>query len=204
MAEEDGDFLSRWSRRKRAAVAEEPPIPGLDPGSQGGKGHDVPDQVGDSEAIPETLEAEAALLEKLGLPAPETLSEGDDFSRFMADGVPAFLRKRALRVLWRSNPILANLDGLNDYDEDFTSPEMTQKVLATGYQVGRGFVKKVLDTVPEAEGSTAAEETAVSEEAEPKHPESDEISGVKSTEEASDEADDESVVHRPRRMRFET
>ncbi len=125
---EDDDFLSRWSRRKRTVAAEPEAEP--DP---------VP------EPLPETApedEDEEALLERLGLPVPETLKEGDDFSGFMGSGVPAFLRKRALRVLWRSNPVLANLDGLNDYDDDFNSPELTQKVLATGYQVGRGFREK--------------------------------------------------------------
>ena len=59
----------------------------------------------------------------------------------MKAGVPEFLRKRALRVLWRSNPVLANLDGLNDYDDDFRSPELTRKVIATGYKIGRGFLR---------------------------------------------------------------
>ena len=37
---------------------------------------------------------------------------GDDFSGFMARNVPDHLRRRALRKLWVSNPVLANLDGL--------------------------------------------------------------------------------------------
>ena len=109
----DDDFLSRWSRRKRL-VADEEAIevaaePAVEPARE-----------------PETDEEEEALLAKLNLPDPESLKPGDDFSAFMADGVPQFLRKRALRVLWRSNPVLANLDGLNDYDDDFNSPELTQ------------------------------------------------------------------------------
>ena len=128
MSEEDNLF-SRWSRRKRR-VAEEEFVP---PASER-------DEAASVEREPETPEEEAALLERLNLPMPETLKSGDDFSAFMRAGVPEFLRKRALRVLWKSNPVLANLDGLNDYDDDFRSPELTQKVLATAYKVGRGLL----------------------------------------------------------------
>ena len=34
--------------------------------------------------------------------------------------MPEFIRRKALSKLWLSSPILANIDGLNDYDEDFT------------------------------------------------------------------------------------
>lgn len=61
------------------------------------------------------------------LPIPEDLMDLDiksltadyDFSRFLKDDVPEFLRRKALRQLWRTNPILANLDGLNEYDLDY-------------------------------------------------------------------------------------
>jgi hypothetical protein len=128
MSEEDNLF-SRWSRRKRR-VAEEEFVP--TPSEK--------DEAASVEQEPETPEEEAALLERLNLPVPESLKSGDDFSAFMRAGVPEFLRKRALRVLWKSNPVLANLDGLNDYDDDFRSPELTQKVLATAYKVGRGLL----------------------------------------------------------------
>jgi len=60
-----------------------------------------------------------ALAAEHDLPAVDTLTEDSDFTRFMADGVPELLRKAALRKLWRSSPVFAVLDGLNDYDEDF-------------------------------------------------------------------------------------
>ncbi|MEM9426885.1 MAG: DUF3306 domain-containing protein [Pseudomonadota bacterium] len=185
----DDDFLSRWSRRKRLVADEEA-------ANEGAAGPVV-----EPEAEPETEEEEQALLARLDLPVPESLKPGDDFSPFMADGVPQFLRKRALRVLWRSNPVLANLDGLNDYDEDFNAPELTQKVLATAYQVGRGIVSQVTepdDREPEDITEEVAE-VSVEKTDEPV------ISPVKQT-----PAD--TVVHndepepspRPRRMRFES
>lgn len=194
MADEEDAFLSRWSRRKRDVAREEPASPGLDP-----EPLPEPEIEGDPEAEEED---EAALLERLGLPVPETLKEGDDFSGFMQAGVPQFLQKRALRVLWRSNPVLANLDGLNDYDNDFNAPEFTQKVLATGYQVGRGFVKKIIEGDEEAKTEPLAEE-----ESEPAEPVAEppkipnDIGSVEVAEVASDDGED--TPPRPRRMRFE-
>ena len=187
MAEED-DFLSRWSRRKRSVAAEVPPTPEIE----------APVVVDEPEEADE-----AEVLERLGLPVPESLKEGDDFSVFMKAGVPEFLRKRALRVLWRSNPVLANLDGLNDYDDDFNSPELTQKVLATGYQVGRGFVKKVLEGEPE-EDEPLPNDAPVAMALEIDEPQeiTAEFEPVQHEEVAV--ADTEEPAPRPRRMRFVT
>ena len=76
-----GDF---WSRRKAAVAAEQ-----------------------DAEKLAKVtaLEAEEQellakkpdeeILEELGLPDPETLAPGDDFSAFMSKAVPDRLRRRA-------------------------------------------------------------------------------------------------------------
>ncbi len=184
----EDDFLSRWSRRKRAVAEEQPDVAA------------TPEP--EPPAEPQTEEEEGALLAKLNLPVPESLQPGDDFSAFMADHVPQFLRKRALRVLWRSNPVLANLDGLNDYDEDFRSPELTQKVLATAYQVGRGFVTKT----PPATEPEDVPGVAVSEEDAPGQ--TDEIPDIV-TENRTDTIqtvteEENEPAPRPRRMRFES
>ena len=136
MSRGDDDFLSRWSRRKRA-VAEEASAPASDPAPE-------PEESG-AAAPPDEIpdETDEALLARLGLPDPDTLAAGDDFSRFMAAQVPERLRRRALRRLWRSNPTLAVLDGLNDYDDDFTGGFVAPGSLRTAYQVGRGIVARV-------------------------------------------------------------
>jgi len=187
MIDED-DFLSRWSRRKRQVKTEE--------------AAPVPEPLAEPEPEPESDEDEEALLVKLGLPSPESLGPGDDFRAFMADGVPAFLRRRALRVLWRSNPVLANLDGLNDYDDDFNSPELTKKVLATAYQVGRGFVSRGVEA--EVSDSTLQKEPEAELVAEDQ-PE-DLAENAETLAETSYElpAEDLESEPRPRRMRFET
>lgn len=102
------------------------------------------------------VEAEAAeksdedLLEELGLPDPDALSDGDDFSVFMAEAVPARLKTRALRKLWRLNPVLANVDGLVDYGEDFTDAATVVENLQTTYQVGKGMLEHVKELARKA------------------------------------------------------
>lgn len=103
--------------------------------------------------------SDAEILEELDLPDPDTLVKGDDFSRFLSQAVPERLRRRALRTLWRSNPVLANIDGLNDYDDDFTDAATITKAVKTAYQVGQGFLDKMDSDAAEQAGSgTAAED----------------------------------------------
>ena len=90
------------------------------------------------------------ILNLLELPDPDTLRKGDNFAAFMAKAVPMHLRNRALRNLWRSDPVLACLDGLNDYDTDFLTGSTGQGVINTTYQVGRGLLAHVEKVAKEA------------------------------------------------------
>ena len=79
------------------------------------------------------------ILVELGLPDPDGLTLGDDVTGFMSKAVPDRLRRRALRQLWRTNPILANVDGLVEYGEDYTDSAMVVENMQTLYQVGKGM-----------------------------------------------------------------
>ena len=79
------------------------------------------------------------ILKKLNLPDPETMKTGDNFKEFLKKNVPEHVKKRALRKLWLTNPIFANLDGMNEYDEDFTLATSALEEFATNYVVGKGF-----------------------------------------------------------------
>ena len=70
----------------------------------------------------------------------DSLNYASDYTQFLKKGVPEAVRRRALRMLWGSNPILANIDGLNDYDEDFTDAALAVKVLSTSYKPGTGYL----------------------------------------------------------------
>lgn len=96
-------------------------------------------------------QTDAEILEELGLPEPESLTAGDDFSGFMSKSVPERLRRRALRQLWGSNPVLANVDGLVDYGEDFTDSAMVLEGMQTAYQVGKGMLKHVEEMARQSE-----------------------------------------------------
>jgi hypothetical protein len=103
------------------------------------------------------------ILEELGLQDPDLMQMGDDFARFMDKAVPERLRQRALRRLWRSNPVLANLDGLVDYGDDFTDAAMVVPDMKTAYQVGRGMMRHVIALAEAAEAEKAAAEKAAAD-----------------------------------------
>ncbi len=94
---------------------------------------------------------DAEVLAELDLPDPDTLEMGSDFSVFMEKAVPDRIRRRALRTLWRSNPVLANVDMLVDYGEDFTDSAMVVENMQTAYQVGKGMLKHVQEMARQEE-----------------------------------------------------
>lgn len=140
-------FLQRWSERKISgpevdatedALAKAVPvdeIPATDETSV------------DTEAPPPVTEADL-----------ENLTYESDYTKFMGEHVPEALRRRALRQLWRSDPILANLDGLNDYDDDFTDAALAVKVLKTAHKVGQGYLTDEDLAANRARGEPAAKE----------------------------------------------
>ncbi|MDA5557504.1 DUF3306 domain-containing protein [Shimia sp. MMG029] len=138
-----GDF---WARRK-AAVAEEAAEAAL-----------VAEQqvLAQEHAVLEE-KADAEILAELELPDPDALKQGDDFTVFLAKAVPERIRRRALRKLWLTNPVLANLDELVDYGEDFTDSAMVIEGMQTAYQVGKGMLKHVEELARQAAEKEAAE-----------------------------------------------
>ncbi|WP_321341544.1 DUF3306 domain-containing protein [Breoghania sp.] len=151
MAEER--FLSRWARRKNAAQAGEPEeTPAeVDPAENEGA-HPIAatpdeDDVPDEEAEANRLAAEAVDLETIGVDT--------DMSVFFRKGVPGALKAAAMRQLWRSDPVFACVDGLNDYDTDFTGAGEAVREVVTRWQVGKGF--SAMDTQPPAEAGETEE-----------------------------------------------
>ena len=127
------------------------------------------------------------VLQELGLPAPETLEAGDDFSAFLNTAVPERLKRIALRRLWSTNPALANLDGLVDYGEDFTDAATVIENMTTAYQVGKGMTTHVEKMAAEAAAEQAAAEA---EAAEAEADDSDAPDQQPATGDAGDEAGD--------------
>jgi hypothetical protein len=90
----------------------------------------------------------------------DQLDGSSDYTGFMRDGVPAELKKAALRRLWRSNPIFAHLDGLDDYDEDFTAITAVAEGLDKMRQAGRRLADGDRKDTPEEEVAAAPETDA--------------------------------------------
>jgi len=150
-------------------------------------------------------QTDADILAEFDLPDPDMLQPGDDVSGFMAKAVPDRLRRRALRRLWRLNPVLANVDGLVDYGEDYTDAACVIENMQTAYQVGKGMLahiealaadaEEAKDDAPEDEAGTRAEPEAAPVEPDPV-PEPVSVARVEEPEEVD-------LPPVPRRMTFE-
>ncbi|WP_206452901.1 DUF3306 domain-containing protein [Aurantimonas marina] len=152
-ADKTEGFLSRWSRRKRDLEDAEPAAEIAPDDCAPVVEADTPDP----EAEENRIAAEAVDI--------DSLVRGDDFSIFLKRGVPELLRKQALRTLWRTDPVFANLDGLNDYEEDFRNP--AHNVYKSLWQAGRGFLSLEEQETQQATGGisrdVAANEPAAGE-----------------------------------------
>ncbi len=161
------DFLSRWARRKAEAKSEPHPVadelppsaPAVLPEAEGEANlpaaPNEPDMLRDA---PPDEETRAEWISKLEAVDLDTLNYKDDFTVFMRGWVPQALRNRALKRLWRTSDVFEVLDGLNDYDEDFSDAATIIGEIKTRWKLGRGFA----DVEVEEEGEVEAmpDETA--------------------------------------------
>jgi hypothetical protein len=114
-AEEPEGFLSRWSRRKRAA-AESAPAEPASPAAEAPP-TDEPPEAAPGCPIPNLPEIDLA-----SLPRIEELTAESDFALFLRPGVPAALRSAALRRMWSLDPAIRDFIGPVDYQWDFNTP----------------------------------------------------------------------------------
>ena len=105
--------LSRWSRRKQEA-REAPAIVSEMPAAEAESTLEVP--------VTDEISEEPVALTDADMPDIDTLGEDSDFTGFMSPGVSDELRNIALRKLFHA-PVFNIRDGLDEYDEDYTSFE---------------------------------------------------------------------------------
>ncbi len=144
-----------WSRRKAAVEAE----------ARAGEAVAEQARRAEDEAALEARSDEE-LLAELGLPFPEEIDGGEMARRFLKSALPQRLKSRALRTLWRSNPVLANLDGLVDYADDYTDAATCVPNLQTSYVVGKGLQAHIDHLAEKAERAAALAVAPDEEEAE--------------------------------------
>jgi hypothetical protein len=163
-------FLSRWSRRKRAAGdgrEEVTPVaaplpPDAAPAAEAAPGT-APAAVplaADAPVAPPAQEAEEPAFDPASLPPIESLSAESDFTAFLRKGVPEPLRRAALRKAWGLDPAIRDFVGLADYDWDFNAPDgVPGFALDLGGDVAKLLAQAVgLDRfdAPEGEGGSGA------------------------------------------------
>lgn len=155
---DDEGFLARWSRRKRATAEGKvvPAEPAVSSAVADGDRTVADAAVREEHGRVDIRESHTAREDGQGRGAlKRVLTEADfadvdfaaldfksDYSRFMQPGVPDAVRNKALRQLWASDPIMANMDGLHDYWEDYTDAAraVPAGTLKTAYRIGKGFL----------------------------------------------------------------
>ena len=149
-------FLDRWSRRKQADRLPEP----------------AATEAMEQQAVPAVDEDPAQELTDADMPPIDSLDGDSDFSVFMSPGVSEELRTEALQKLFHQ-PEFNVTDGLNDYDEDYTSfaglgtivtremKRMLKRELERELEA-----EDALDTAPETEASVEPAEPDLIEDSE--------------------------------------
>lgn len=111
---EDGGFLSRWSRRKLRTESETPVAPPVQ-AIESAEPDNRPRDPETGEVIDDELVAR--------LPKVDELQAGGDLSPFMQKGVPEALRREALRTMWLNDPLIRNyVSPALDYAYDYNAP----------------------------------------------------------------------------------
>jgi len=144
--EEEG-LLTRWSRRKlqspEETAEEDAQLEVLD------------DQAVVDEGTGAEEEKEPPVLTDADMPPIESLNEDSDFSVFMSSGVSDKLRNLALRKMFHV-PAFNIRDGLDEYDEDFTTFEALGDIVTCD-------MKHQLEMQEKKKAEKEAEEAALAE-----------------------------------------
>ena len=142
MTSENNGFAARWSKRKIVARQQNKSENLTDDVIEAGlqepdlQNTDLHDGNIDNDAAGERVLSEADF-DDVDF---DKLDKSSDYTRFLKANVPAAIQKRALRKLWASDSVFEVLDGMNDYDEDFTGNGLAGKVFKSAYKIGRGYL----------------------------------------------------------------
>ena len=144
--DKERNFLKRWSGRK-TVERELKSIDQVEISEQS--------EVAVSAELGEAADKEVSVPDDL--PDIDTLNKDSDFSLFMRKGTPEHLKKLALRKLFNSDPAFSVLDGLNDYDEDYSMIGMVAEAVSTRYKPGRGMVDPDEEASAKEQGESSSD-----------------------------------------------
>jgi hypothetical protein len=141
------NLLSRWSRRKLQSVDEA--ITADEAGALEQK--PLPEQELPSDNLVSEEVIQQPILTDVDMPAIESLDETSDFSMFMSSGVSDQLRNMALRKMFKA-PVYNIRDGLDDYDELYTSFEKLGDIVTSDmkHQIAMKAKKKMEEEAQKA------------------------------------------------------
>ncbi len=146
MGEEREGPLARWSRLKRRSGsarsgrrggAAPVTVANVDPGFPAASAPE-----GGVPAVAPGEDTPAGADAAKDLPPVDGLDKDSDYTPFLEEGVPEKLARAAMRKLWRSDPIFAFRDGLDDYDEDYTIIETIAKAVTSKAGKAKAKAKK--------------------------------------------------------------
>jgi hypothetical protein len=167
------DFLSRWSRRKRDVAEESKSENTVSPEQNEGvraddgdaaSAADTPD-ARDRAAKPGALAGKSAELpfDIASLPSIESITATTDVRAFLAPGVPAELKRAALRRAFTVDPQIRDFVGLAENAWDFNAPnsipgfgplEMTDELR----RIARAIVGSLPDSEPPDTAAASSQE----------------------------------------------
>ncbi len=175
--------LHRWSKQKTQALEEDSK-----------PDHPQPDETLDSQAVTQTEEEnqeerEAEEKTPVELPPLESLDDDSDYSMFMSEEVDEKIKKLALRRLFKA-AIFNVRDGLNDYDDDFTTFEELGDIVTSDmkYHAERKKAEEEARRKLEAE-SQATEESQDIETLASEDSEADDVQETLDSEESANESE---------------
>ena len=113
---DDDNFLSRWSRRKRAVAKSEEPDSAAAPEAA------RPVKPKDEAPQPNAPEPEDTEVDLSNLPSLESITGSTDITGFLRRGVPDELSRSALRKAWASDPMIRDFIGIAENQWDFNDP----------------------------------------------------------------------------------
>lgn len=141
-----------WSRRRAQVAAEE-----------AAEARAVEDAARAATQAEAEDRSDEEVLAELDLPVPEEMESPEQVQSLLKAVAPQRLKTRALRRLWRLNPVLANVDGLVDYGEDYTDAALVVENLQTIYQVGKGMFDKAVQAAEDKAAAQARAEAKAEE-----------------------------------------
>jgi hypothetical protein len=113
---EPENFLTRWSRRKRAAAEPAAELP-----AQDARVEEKKDPASEQASLaPAPGATKTPAFDLSSLPPIESIVAGTDIRPFLAPGVPAEITRAALRRAWTADPSIRDFVGLSENAWDFT------------------------------------------------------------------------------------